>query len=388
MAKKSFLDFIESPLPCSKDWNEMIGDERVRFCQGCEKNVYNLSAMSRREASRFVARNSGKVCVRYVRLADGRVQTADTRLFKITRRALPLAAGVFGAALTLSSIANAQTPAPRKAGPNKTVKTQKKTDAGSSQISFTVKDPNGTGIPNTLVKLTNPKTKQEFITVTNSEGIALFNLIPPATYEVKFSAPYFREITRSIRIKEAIEPNLEINLEVGVVETVGVFVDTWSEIPLFTLIAEEKNEEVKKLILSGFYVNTQSSNGQTALHVAVEFGNLEIVKFLLENKAKVNIKSKHNRTPLLMIDELPERDDLLVEIVRLLVAKGANVNVQDKSKNTALMFACDEEELEAVKILLEAGANPNLKDEDGETALEKTDSDEIKQLLIKYGAKE
>ena len=89
-----------------------------------------------------------------------------------------------------------------------------------------------------------------------------------------------------------------------------------------------------------------------------------------------------------MIDELPERDDLLVEIVRLLVAKGANVNVQDKSKNTALMFACDEEELEAVKILLEAGANPNLKDEDGETALEKTDSDEIKQLLIKYGAKE
>src|SRR6516162_8887116 len=32
--------------PCPADWNAMQGDDRVRFCGQCEKNVYNLSAMT------------------------------------------------------------------------------------------------------------------------------------------------------------------------------------------------------------------------------------------------------------------------------------------------------------------------------------------------------
>src|SRR5262245_30602687 len=31
--------------PCSADWDEMTGDDRVRFCGRCRKNVYNLSEM-------------------------------------------------------------------------------------------------------------------------------------------------------------------------------------------------------------------------------------------------------------------------------------------------------------------------------------------------------
>jgi hypothetical protein len=388
MAKKSYLESIESPLPCSKDWNEMVGDERVRFCHSCEKNVYNLSAMTRREARRFVALNSGKVCVRYVRLADGRVETIETKLYKIARRAPLLAAGVLGATLTLSAAADAQmTPATPKTQTTKTTKSSARNDSETSQISFTVVDQNGNAIANAAVKLTNPKTAQEFITITNSEGVALFNLIPPATYDVTFSASSFQELKRSVRIKEKVEPNLKVFLDVGST-FVGVVVDTWSEIPVFTLIAAEKNEEVKKAINAGFDVNTKSEKGLTALHVAVNFGNLELVKFLLEHKAKVNVKSKDKRTPLLMLEEMEGDDDNFAEYVRLLVAAGADVNVQDKQKKTALMIACYEESLEGAKILLEAGANPNLKDEDGETALEKTDSDEIKQLLKQYGAKE
>jgi hypothetical protein len=59
MARKSLLD--------SKDWDEMTGDELARFCQGWQKNAYNLSAMTSRVGSRFVTRNSGKVCVRYAK---------------------------------------------------------------------------------------------------------------------------------------------------------------------------------------------------------------------------------------------------------------------------------------------------------------------------------
>ena len=43
------LDQVRVASPCSASWDEMLGDERVRFCTSCEKNVFNLSAMSREE---------------------------------------------------------------------------------------------------------------------------------------------------------------------------------------------------------------------------------------------------------------------------------------------------------------------------------------------------
>jgi hypothetical protein len=62
----------------------MIGDDRVRFCQQCTKNVYNLSAMSREDAEALLragqereAAAGGGMCVRLYRRADGTVLTAD-----------------------------------------------------------------------------------------------------------------------------------------------------------------------------------------------------------------------------------------------------------------------------------------------------------------------
>jgi hypothetical protein len=384
MAKKSLLDSISSPLPCSADWNEMIGDERVRFCRGCEKNVYNLSAMSRREASRFAARNAGKACVRYVRLADGRVQTADTKLYKITRRASTVAAGVFGAALTLSAAANAQMPAPSKTAPTKTVKTQKKNNSETSRISFTVYDPNNSPIPTAEVILTNPKTNEEFNALTDESGAAYLDFIPPGRYEAKIAANGFQPFKRVFQIKERVEPNIKVYLQVGIV--VGVFIIREYEIPLFDAIAQEDNEVVKKMIASGFDVNTKNSGGLTALHVAVESENLEIIRFLLNRGANVNAKTKSRVTPIMMIEGGDEENAL--EILKLLIEKGADVNVSNENKETLLMAACEDDNLELVKILLEAGANPNLKNEDGETPMQLTGSDEIKELLKRYGAKE
>jgi hypothetical protein len=384
MVKKSFLDYIQSPLPCSKEWDEMVGDENVRFCEGCRKNVYNLSAMPRREASKFVARNSGKVCVRYVRLTDGKVQTADTKLYKITRRASQLAAGMFGATLTLSAIANAQTPEKPKPAPAKTVRTQNKNNSETSQISFTVSDATGAGIPNAEIRLTNPQTNEEFTALTNEDGTANLDFIPPGRYEVKAAANGFQPFKRVFQIKERVEPNIKIYLEVGAV--VGVFIIREYEIPLFEAIAQKDNEVVKKMITSGFDVNTKNRGGLTALHVAVENENLEIIRFLLNRGANVNAKTKSRRTPIMMIEGGDEENAL--EIFKLLTEKGADVNVLNEDKETPLMVACEDDNLELVKILLEAGANPNLKNEDGETAMQLTDSDEIKELLKKYGAKE
>ena len=49
--------------PCSEDWGAMTGDDRTRFCDQCNKQVHNLSAMTETEARAVVAQPS--VCVRY-----------------------------------------------------------------------------------------------------------------------------------------------------------------------------------------------------------------------------------------------------------------------------------------------------------------------------------
>jgi hypothetical protein len=44
------LDQIKIASPCSATWEQMVGNDRVRFCAECKKKVFNLSAMTRRDA--------------------------------------------------------------------------------------------------------------------------------------------------------------------------------------------------------------------------------------------------------------------------------------------------------------------------------------------------
>jgi hypothetical protein len=71
------LENLRIASPCSADWDDMQGDERVRLCGKCEKNVYNLSALSRDDAERLVREREGRLCVRLYRRSDGTVLTAD-----------------------------------------------------------------------------------------------------------------------------------------------------------------------------------------------------------------------------------------------------------------------------------------------------------------------
>jgi hypothetical protein len=71
------LDHVRVAAPCKADWDQMIGDERVRFCGQCSLNVYNLSSMSRSDAESLIARNEGRLCVRFYRRYDGSIITKD-----------------------------------------------------------------------------------------------------------------------------------------------------------------------------------------------------------------------------------------------------------------------------------------------------------------------
>jgi hypothetical protein len=74
---ESLLDDIQIATPCSADWSAMRGDERVRHCPDCKLNVYNVAAMSRREAGLLIQEREGRLCLRLFRRADGTLITAD-----------------------------------------------------------------------------------------------------------------------------------------------------------------------------------------------------------------------------------------------------------------------------------------------------------------------
>jgi hypothetical protein len=83
----------------------MIGDERVRFCGECAKNVYNLSAMTRDEAEGVLAEHHGNLCVRMYLRDDGTVMTQDCPVGvrrKWVRRVASAAGGALLAAQALS----------------------------------------------------------------------------------------------------------------------------------------------------------------------------------------------------------------------------------------------------------------------------------------------
>jgi hypothetical protein len=86
--------------PCSESWEGMSGDDRARFCAKCGRSVFNLSAMARDEAERFLVENTG-ACLRLYRRADGTVLTSDCpvgsrqkRRLAVLRSATVIALGV------------------------------------------------------------------------------------------------------------------------------------------------------------------------------------------------------------------------------------------------------------------------------------------------------
>ena len=103
------LENVAIAAPCTADWDQMVGDDRVRFCRHCEKNVYNLSALPRDEAEALLGAREGKMCVRLYKRADGTVLTSDCPVGVKRRRRRRAVAGVLGGGILAAGAALAAT---------------------------------------------------------------------------------------------------------------------------------------------------------------------------------------------------------------------------------------------------------------------------------------
>lgn len=90
------LEDLRIASPCHVSWDGMQGDDRVRHCGSCQKNVYDLSNMTRDDAEALLQKTEGRVCVRFYKRSDGTVLTQDcpVGLARVRRRLALIGAGV------------------------------------------------------------------------------------------------------------------------------------------------------------------------------------------------------------------------------------------------------------------------------------------------------
>lgn len=96
--------------PCSVKWDELSGDDKVRYCGQCHLNVLNASAMTENEVLTEIRKAAGgqRVCMRLFRREDGTFITRDCpiglrALRQRARRVAAWVAGILAAFVSLPS---------------------------------------------------------------------------------------------------------------------------------------------------------------------------------------------------------------------------------------------------------------------------------------------
>lgn len=149
----------------------------------------------------------------------------------------------------------------------------------------------------------------------------------------------------------------------------------WPKSEYHVVTEEEKIDSIiKNLILyhahfarNGSFLNNQEGwYGFTALHQAVKYGYIDIVKLLLNNKADITLKALDGKTALHVA---VEKDH--TEICQLLISSKADVNVQDDAGNTPLHLAANKKDTKLFNLLIQtASPNFSIKNKQGKNIVE------------------
>ncbi|CAK5277999.1 unnamed protein product [Mycena citricolor] len=160
---------------------------------------------------------------------------------------------------------------------------------------------------------------------------------------------------------------------------------------LRTLVGENPNLVNSKDVVSSFDGHSRSCVGlmvkkdeRSPLHWAAASGSTEIVRFLLDKDATVDVVDNSEWTPLHIAVSAGHED-----IVQLLVGAGADVNKKTNKGMTPLHYAASKSRLDIAKLLIARGADINAKDRANQHPLHRAatiGSAPFVKLLVESGA--
>ncbi|KAJ6089679.1 hypothetical protein N7467_004895 [Penicillium canescens] len=123
---------------------------------------------------------------------------------------------------------------------------------------------------------------------------------------------------------------------------------------MFLAVESNELQIMESLRKAGALIEWKDNEGRTPLSLAAELGHLECVEFLLANAADVNHRDLHRRTPLLMAVNLDSFQAKKQIIINLLIERGANPNLADDEEKTPLTGAVLQSDIATVKQLLDS----------------------------------
>ncbi len=148
-------------------------------------------------------------------------------------------------------------------------------------------------------------------------------------------------------------------------------IDTWAAIfgNLFVL-----QDLLALKLLDIHFVGQKNILRRVTLHFAAQYGQINVVLFLLEMGVKIDIRDRHGLAPLHWAAQGHSP-----YAVQFLIEKGTFIDLQDNDGRTALHWAIHSliplaktltfEDLRIVRLLLKQGAKINLADDEGQTPL-------------------
>ncbi|KAK4083776.1 uncharacterized protein Triagg1_1438 [Trichoderma aggressivum f. europaeum] len=160
--------------------------------------------------------------------------------------------------------------------------------------------------------------------------------------------------------------------------------DTTTTYPGPSIILDWVKPEIiaEYLIEKGANIETEDSNDETPLMLAIKSAQTSLTACLIDNGANLEAKDENGDT-LLTWAIKNEKSDLIAHLIE----KGADLEARDENGDTVLTWTIKQQKSDLGTYLIEKGARLDAKDENGDTlltwAIKKRKTDLVTQLIEK-----
>lgn len=142
--------------------------------------------------------------------------------------------------------------------------------------------------------------------------------------------------------------------------------DLFGDLPIVEAVRDGSLDATKTAIIDGASIHSRAADGTPVIVLAATARSLEIVKLLIENGARPDDRAKKDDTSALTL--AAANGDL--DIVTYLLDHKADIDLTGSLRETALIKATRARHTGIVKLLLERGASTEETDSAGVTALD------------------
>ncbi|RJE26040.1 Ankyrin repeat protein [Aspergillus sclerotialis] len=151
----------------------------------------------------------------------------------------------------------------------------------------------------------------------------------------------------------------------------------------FNAVQKNQPDQLSSL-LNSVDINTQDTQGNTALHIAIRNRSYECIDKLLKRTCNVNTKNAAGETPFQLALSLGWPD-----LLKKLLDRGAEdvTGVNEKGETALHMLSAYSENI--IRVFLENGVDPNVQDNEGNTVLhlvaKRRDAVSVFKILLEFG---